>query len=99
MNKKELVLAVAEKAGLEKKQAEAAVKAFLEAVVETVAKKEEVRLVGFGSFAARDRAKRKAKNPQTGKAITIPARTVPAFHAGKAFKEAVNVKPAKKKKK
>ena len=67
-----------------------------ETVVAEVAKKGKVQLIGFGTFEARERAARTGKNPQTGAAIKIAAATVPAFKAGKAFKEAVNVKPAKK---
>ena len=99
MNKKELIVAVAEKTGISKKECEACVKAITEIVVEAVAKKEKVQLVGFGTFEARDRAARAGRNPATGKAIKIAASTVPAFKAGKAFKEFVNPKPAKKKKK
>ena len=94
MNKQELAAVVAAKSGLTKVDAEKAVKAFAEAVVEEVAKKGAVRLVGFGTFEARERAARTGRNPQTGKEIKIAAATVPAFKAGKAFKAAVN--PVKK---
>ena len=96
MNKKELVVAAAEKSGLTQKDVEKALKGLTDAVIATVAKKEKVQLIGFGTFEARERAARTGKNPQTGKDIKIAAATVPAFKAGKAFKEAVNVKPAKK---
>lgn len=86
MNKKELVAAMQAKTGIAKKDAEAAVAAFIEVVEEAVAKKDFVRLIGFGTFVAKDRAARKAKNPQSGKVIEIPATTVPAFKPGKAFK-------------
>ena len=97
MNKKELIVAAAAASGLSQKDVEKALKAFTEAVVEEVAQKGKVQLIGFGTFEARERAARTGKNPQTGKPIKIAAATVPAFKAGKAFKEAVNVKPAKKK--
>jgi DNA-binding protein HU-beta len=89
MNKVELVSAIAEKSGLTKKDAELALKAFVEAVEETVAKKDKVALVGFGTFEPRERAQRAGRNPKTGAELTIPATTVPVFKAGKAFKEAV----------
>ncbi len=90
MNKTELVAAVAEKTGLTKKDAEKALAAVVETVKEVVAKEEKVQLIGFGTFEARKRNARTGKNPQTGKAIKIAAATVPAFKAGKAFKEMVN---------
>ncbi len=89
MNKVELVASVAEKAGLSKKDAEKAVAAILESVVAAVAKGEAVQLVGFGTFEARKREARTGLNPQTKETIKIPATTVPAFKAGKAFKDAV----------
>ena len=90
MNKTELVAAVAEKTGLTKKDAEKALAAVVEPVKEVVAKEEKVQLIGFGTFEARKRNARTGKNPQTGKAIKIAAATVPAFKAGKAFKDMVN---------
>ncbi len=97
MNKKELVAAAATAAEMTQKDVEAALKGLIEATIATVAAKGKVQLIGFGTFEARDRAARTGKNPQTGKPIKIAAATVPAFKPGKAFKEAVNVKPAKKK--
>lgn len=66
--------------------------ALLETIKEEVAKDEKVQLIGFGTFEARKRNARTGKNPQTGGAIEIPAATVPAFKAGKAFKDMVNAK-------
>ena len=83
MNKTELVAAVAEKTGLTKKDAEKALCALIETVKEEVAKNEKVQLIGFGTFEARKRNARTGKNP---------AATVPAFKAGKAFKDMVNAK-------
>ena len=97
MNKHELVVAIAEKAEMSQASAEKALKSIIEATVAEVAKKGKVQLIGFGTFEARERAARTGKNPQTGKPIKIAAATVPAFKPGKAFKEAVNAKPAKKK--
>ncbi|MDD5796292.1 MAG: HU family DNA-binding protein [Oscillospiraceae bacterium] len=90
MNKTELVALVAEKSGLTKKDAEAALTATLDAVIEAVTNGDKVQLVGFGTFEQRQRNARTGCDPRTGKSIDIPASKVPAFKAGKAFKEAVN---------
>ena len=89
MNKTELVAAVATKADLSKKDAEAAVKAVLDAVTEALADGEKVAFVGFGTFEVKERAARTGKNPRTGEAIEIPASKVPSFKAGAALKNAV----------
>ena len=89
MNKTELIAAVAEKAELSKKDAEKAVKAFTDVVTEELVKGEKVQLVGFGTFEPRKRAARTGRNPQTGAPLKIAAKTVPAFSAGKKFKELV----------
>jgi len=89
MNKEELVKAVAEKSKLSQKQATEVIAATLETIQKTVAKGKKVTLVGFGTFEARKRAARTGLNPQTGAAIKIAAKTVPAFSAGKKFKEMV----------
>lgn len=89
MNKTELVAAVATKAELSKKDAEAAVKAVIESVTEALADGEKVALVGFGTFDVKTRAARTGKNPRTGEAIEIPAAKVPSFKAGSALKDAV----------
>lgn len=97
MNKTELVAAIAEKAELSKKDSEKALKAFTETVSEQLKKGDKIQLVGFGTFEVVDRAARTGKNPQTGKAIKIPASKAPKFKAGKALKDTVNT-PSKKKK-
>ena len=89
MNKTELVSAVAEQAGLSKKDAEAAVKAFTDVVCEELKKGEKVQLVGFGSFEVKARAARTGRNPHTKEEIQIPASKVPVFKAGKALKDTV----------
>ena len=89
MNKTELINAVAEKAGLSKKAAEAAVNATLSAISEGLKADEKVQLVGFGSFEVKHRAERTGLNPRTGDSVTIAASKVPAFKAGKALKDAV----------
>ncbi len=92
MNKQLLIATAAKESGLTKKAMESALKALTATVIAAVAKKDKVQLIGFGTFEARSRKARTGKNPQTGAAIKIPAATVPAFKAGKAFKEAVNAK-------
>ena len=89
MNKGELVDAVAAKANVTKKQADEIISAFLGVVTEAVANGEKVTLVGFGSFERRERSEREGRNPKTNEPITIPATKVPAFSAGKLFKEKV----------
>ncbi len=90
MKKPELVKAITEKTGLKKKEAESAVKAFVETVEEALKKGDKVTLVGFGTFATRKRAKRTGVNPRTGKKINIPAKTVPYFKPGKKLREIVH---------
>lgn len=92
MNKSELIAAVSEKAELTKKDAEKAVTAVLDTIVEQVANGEEIRIVGFGTFERRERQERIGCDPRTKEKITIAASKVPAFKAGKAFKEAVDKK-------
>ena len=89
MNKSDLIAAVAAKTGETKKSAEASINAVVDVIAETLAKGDKIQLVGFGSFEVRARAARKGRNPQTGKEIKIAAKTVPAFSAGKKFKELV----------
>ena len=89
MNKTELVAAVAAKAGISKKDADAALCAFTESVIDEIKASGKVQIVGFGTFEARKRAARTGINPQTKAQIKIAASTVPAFKAGKAFKDAV----------
>ncbi len=90
MNKAELVAAMAEQAGISKKDAEAALNAFTGIVTDQVVKGNKVQLIGFGTFEQGMRSAREGRNPQTGEALSIPASRVPKFKAGKAFKDAVN---------
>lgn len=90
MNKGELVDAIAAKASVSKKIADTTLTSVLEAIVEAVAAGDKVSLVGFGSFEPRERQAREGRNPQTGNKIKIPATKVPAFSAGKQFKEKVS---------
>ena len=92
MNKTELIEAIAKDTGLTKKDAAKAIDAITGSVTQALKKKDNVQLVGFGTFETAKRAAREGKNPQTGAAIKIPASTVPKFKAGKALKDAVNKK-------
>lgn len=89
MNKADLIAKVAQDSGITKKLATEVVENTFAAVKESLANGEKFTLVGFGTFAAVDRAEREGRNPQTGEAITIPARRAVTFKAGKALKEAV----------
>ncbi len=90
MNKTELVAAIAEQTELSKKDAEKALKAFIDVVTDELKKGEKVQLVGFGTFEISERAAREGRNPLTGETMSIPASKAPKFKAGKALKEAVN---------
>lgn len=90
MNKEELVQEVAKKAKVTQKEVSEVLSVLIDTVEKTVSKGKKVTLVGFGTFEARKRAARTGRNPQTGKEIKIPAKTVPAFTAGKKFRELVN---------
>lgn len=90
MKKTELITAIAEKSGLTKKDAEAALTATLDTIVETVAAGDKIQITGFGTFEQRQRNARTGCDPRTGKSIEIPASKVPAFKAGKGFKDVVN---------
>ena len=90
MNKTELVEAMAKQAGLSKKDAEAALKAFIDTVEASLKKGDKVQLVGFGTFEVSKRAAREGRNPLTKETIKIPASKAPKFKAGKAFKDSLN---------
>ena len=90
MNKTELVAAMAEKAELSKKDAESALKAFIDVVSDELTKGGKVQLVGFGTFEVAERAARDGINPLTKKPMSIPASKAPKFKAGRGLKDAVN---------
>ena len=90
MNKTELIAAIAEQTEISKKDAEKALKAFVDVVTEQLKEGEKVQLVGFGTFEVSERAAREGRNPQTGKTMKIAACKAPKFKAGKALKDAVN---------
>jgi len=89
MTKAELVTAIAKGAGITKKQADAALKAAVEAVSNALKKGERVAIPGFGIFSVRERASRKGRNPRTGDVINIPARKVVVFRPAKDLREGV----------
>ena len=90
MNKTELVAAMAAKADLSKKDAEAALKAFTDVVAEQLKKGDKIQLVGFGTFEVSKRSARSGRNPRTGETMKIAASKAPKFKAGKALKDVVN---------
>lgn len=90
MNKTELIAAMAEQAGVSKKDAEKTLKAFTDVVAAELKKGEKVQLVGFGTFEVSERAAREGRNPQTGKTMKIAASKAPKFKAGKALKDSLN---------
>mgnify|MGYP001136873283 CR=1 FL=1 len=90
MNKTELIAAMADQAGLSKKDTEKALKAFTDVVAEELKKDGKVQLVGFGTFEVSKRAAREGRNPQSGEVMKIAASKAPKFKAGKALKDLVN---------
>lgn len=92
MNKGELVAKIADDLGISQKQVDEVVTALLEEVKGQVAKGEKVTLTGFGTYSKKDRKGRTGRNPRTGEEIQIPASSVPAFSAGKQFKDFVKGK-------
>ena len=89
MNKNELVSAMAEVAGLTKKDSEKGLDAFVKVVTDELAKGGKIQLVGVGTFEVVERAAREGRNPQTGASIKIEASKAPKFKVGKSFKDAV----------
>ncbi len=89
MNKKELVAAMAEKAGITKVKAEEAINAIVDVISEELTKGGDVTVYGLGKFAVKDRAARNGRNPQTGEAMTIPASKAPSFKASKVLKDTI----------
>lgn len=89
MNKEEMVKEISKRTRIPQKQVAEVIALMIDSIEKSVAKGKRVTLVGFGTFEARKRASRTGRNPQTGAEIKIPAKTVPAFSAGKKFKEVV----------
>ncbi len=90
MNKQDLIAAVAEKTDLPKAKAGDVIDEVIDAISKALKKKQEVRLVGFGTFSTSKRKAGKGRNPRTGEEIKIPATTTVRFKAGKQLKDAVN---------
>ena len=90
MNKTELVAAMADQAGLSKKDAEKALKAFTDVVAEELKKDGKVQLVGFGTFEVSSRAAREGRNPQSGAVMKLAASKATKYKAGTALKDMVN---------
>ena len=90
MKKTELIAAVAEQSGLSKKDTEKALNATIDTIIKAVAEGDKIQLTGFGTFEQRQRNARTGCDPRTGNTIEIPASKVPAFKAGKGFKDVVN---------
>lgn len=89
MNKNELIAAIAERTGMSKKDAEAAVNAIFDTLAENLAAGKKINITGFGSFEVKTRAARTGFNPRTQEPVEIPATNVPAFKPAKALKERV----------
>ncbi len=98
VTKADLVGQIAKNADISKAAAGKAVNAIIQNIKDSLAKGNDVTLIGFGSFTTAKRAARTGRHPQTGKQLKIPAKTVPKFRPGKALREAVDKKKAKKKK-
>ena len=92
MNKKELVQTIAKEADVTIDNAEKCLDALMKGVTESLARNDNVTLIGFGTFQVKDRAAREGRNPKTGETIQIKASKVPSFKAGKALKDAINKK-------
>lgn len=90
MNKAELIVAVAEKTNMSRKDVDKVVNTMLDTIMETLRDNDKVSLVGFGSFEAKERPARKGHNPMTGEVIDIEASRAPSFKAGKSLKEILN---------
>lgn len=90
MNRQELIRAMATKTGQTQKDTEASLIAFMDVVMESLAKNERIGLVGFGTFEVSERAEREGRNPQTGETIILKASKTPRFKVGKAFKDMLN---------
>ena len=90
MNKAELINAIAEHASLTKADTGRALDALIQTIETTLKAGDSISLVGFGTFAVKDRAERTGRNPQTGQEITIAAAKIPSFKPGKGLKDAVN---------
>ena len=92
MTKADLINAIAEKSELSKKDSEKALNAAVASITEALTNGDKVQIVGFSTFEVRDKKEKEAINPRTKEKVLVPARKSPAFKAGKALKDAVDVK-------
>ena len=92
MTKADLITKISEKSELSKKDSEKALNAVIAAITDALTEGDKVQLTGFGTFEVRDKKEKEAINPRTKEKIVVPARKSPAFKAGKALKDAVDVK-------
>lgn len=90
MNRTQFVEAISNKSGLTKKDADAALRAFIETVEEELKKKQKIQLVGFGTFEVKEMPEREGRNPATGEKTLIKASSQPKFKPGKSLKDAIN---------
>ena len=90
MNKNDLIHFIAKKTGLKISESEDTLNALIKGITESLARNDNVTLVGFGIFQVKDRSAREGRNPKTGETIQIKASKVPSFKAGKGLKDAVN---------
>ena len=90
MNKSEIAGRVADRIGVGRSAAGEAVDAVFEAIAETLARGEDVRILGFGTFGTKSRPARPGRNPRTGESMEIAASTAPTFKAGRPLRDAVN---------
>jgi DNA-binding protein HU-beta len=89
MNKDTMIERIAEDAGINKSQADRALKSMLDSITQTLKSGDKVTLTGFGTFLVSERKTREGRNPKTGETITIPGGNVPRFKAGKSLKDAI----------
>lgn len=90
MNKHDLIKAMAIEAGITQDQATIALNGFLTTVTKAVSEGQDVKLIGFGTFSTAARKERTGRNPKTGEAVSIPAKNIAKFKAGKELQDAVN---------
>ena len=90
MNRTEFCARIAARSSSSRADAATAVDAVVSAIADALERGETVNIAGFGKFAASHRVARQGRNPRTGEAVSIPARTVPAFKAGKPLRDRLN---------
>ncbi|RZI45346.1 HU family DNA-binding protein [Candidatus Finniella inopinata] len=89
MNKSDLIVSVANMAGIKQAEAKRAIDAVFDSITGALKNNEEVRLIGFGTFVVTERPATEGRNPRTGEKLQIAAKRLPKFRPGKELKEAV----------